>query len=129
MDWYHFFIFLYRASQHLSFGTGGRRECGAGNNWVGRGCGAWQCGRCCGAQTSSRLNLGSSCYSYDGLWQGASPRPGNCWNSHRPPARRLQFPRPPSRVPPPPPECLMLHKGEAVARSRPRPPTLLVQLA
>ena len=77
--------------------------------------------RCCGAQTSSRLNLGSSCYSYDGLWQGASPRPGNCWNSHRPPARRLQFPRPPSRVPPPPPECLMLHKGEAVARSRPRP--------
>ena len=41
MDWYHFFIFLYRASQHLSFGTGGRRECGAGNNWAGRGCGAW----------------------------------------------------------------------------------------
>ena len=41
MDWYHFFIFLYRASQHLSFGTGGRREWGAGNNWAGRGCGAW----------------------------------------------------------------------------------------
>ena len=47
-----------------------------------------------------------------------------------PPAARPQVTvSPPALLPPPPPECLMLHKGEAVARSRPRPPTLVVQLA
>ena len=39
-----------------------------------------------------------------------------------PPAARPQVTvSPPALLPPPPPECLMLHKGEAVARSRPRP--------
>ena len=128
MDWYHFFIFLYRASQHLSFGTGGRREVSVGREIIGRVVDAAP-----GRPVLRSPNL-----------VAAQPRllllfirravAGRVTPARKllefPPAARPQVTvSPPALLPPPPPECLMLHKGEAVARSRPRPPTLLVQLA